>query len=105
MLVVRVIGWLLVGAALLCAGAEIVASLQAGQWTPLAAGELWFRLDPFSLNLSQAVIQRYIAPWLWDPAIVTVLLGPSWVVLGLPGALLARLGRPARSRRRPSFRR
>jgi hypothetical protein len=100
MMVLRLIGWLLLGAALLCAGGEALASLQAGQWAPTAAGELWFRLDPSSLNLSQAVIQRYVAPWLWDPAIVTVLLAPAWVVLGLPGLLLSRLCRGARGRRR-----
>lgn len=105
MLLFRVIGWLLVGAALVCAGAEILASLQAGQWTRLAAGEVWFRLDSSSLNLSQAVIQRYVAPWLWDPAIVTMLLAPAWLVLGLPGALLTRVRRGAAARRRPLFRR
>jgi hypothetical protein len=101
---VRLLGWLLVGAALLCAGSEVVASLQAGGWMPTAAGELWFRLDPFSLNLAQAVVQRYVTPWLWDPAIVTVLLAPAWAVFATPGLLLVWLVRPARSRRRNWFR-
>jgi len=105
MLVLRVIGWLLLGAALLCAGAELVGSLENGRWSPLTAGEVWFRIDPFSLNLAQAVIQRYLTPWLWDPAIVTVLLGPAWLVLGLPGVLFSRLGRAAPAKRRPWFRR
>jgi hypothetical protein len=52
MVLLRIIGWALVGAAFLCAGGEALASFQAGQWSPTAAGELWFRLDPFSLNLS-----------------------------------------------------
>ena len=104
MVVLRVLGWLLVGAALLCAGWEVVGSLQAARWTWLTAGELWFRLDSSSLNLVQAVIQRYVAPWLWDPAIVTVLLGPAWAVLGLPGLLLTRVRRGAGPRRRPWFR-
>jgi len=104
MVLLRVVGWGLIAAALLCAGWESVASLQAGQWTPTAAGELWFRIDSASLNLSQAVIQRYVAPWLWDPAIVTVLLAPAWLVLGVPGLLLARLGRIGAARRRPWFR-
>jgi hypothetical protein len=104
MVLLRIIGWALIGAALLCAGGEALASFQAGQWSPTAAGELWFRLDPFSLNLSQAVIQRYVAAWLWDPAIVTVLLAPAWIVLGLPGAALTRVGRSLRARRRRWFR-
>jgi hypothetical protein len=104
LVLLRILGWLLVGAALLCAGAETVASLQAGGWMPTAAGELWFRLDPFSLNLAQAVVQRYVAPWLWDPGIVTVLLAPAWLVFATPGLLFVWLARPARNRRRHWFR-
>jgi hypothetical protein len=103
MLLFRIIGWVLIGIALLCAGGEALASLQAGQWSPTAAGELWFRLDSASLNLSQAVIQRYVAPWLWDLGIVTVLLAPAWIVIGLPGVLLSLLRRTAPARR-PRFR-
>lgn len=102
--ILRIFGWLLVGAALLCAGSEVVASLPAGRWMPTAAGELWFRLDSSSLNLTQAVVQRYVAPWLWDPAIVTVLLAPAWAVFATPGLLFVWLARPARNRRRHWFR-
>ncbi|MEQ9642017.1 MAG: hypothetical protein RIM84_18485 [Alphaproteobacteria bacterium] len=54
-----------------------------------SAGELWFRLDVESLNLVQAVTQRYLAPWLWDPAIVTLLQWPAWLVASIPAALAA----------------
>ncbi len=31
-------------------------------WAPIALGQLWYELDRSSLNLAQAVIQRYGSP-------------------------------------------
>jgi len=83
--VVRLLGAILVVAALAVAAVDL--SDGAG---PLAssAGELWYRIDPGSLNLTQAVIQRYVWPELYDPALLTVLLWPAALVLGVPGAVL-----------------
>lgn len=107
MIVIRLIAWLLLLATLVAVGAELVASLQAGQWTPLAAGELWFKTHTESLNLSQAVIQRYIHPAVWDPGVVTVLLWPVWAVTLIPAVLFLLIGRrrPARRRGRRLYRR
>lgn len=68
------------GWALAVAGAE-------GIWQrPL--GELWFRLDPGSLNLTQAVVERYIWEPLWDPAIASVLQLPAVPAMAVPAAVL-----------------
>jgi hypothetical protein len=67
-----------------------------------AAGELWYRLSPGTLNLTQAVTQRYVLPELWDSVLLTVLLWPAALVLGVPGLVLLTLGsfrRRSRSRR------
>ncbi|WP_343564297.1 hypothetical protein [Kiloniella sp. b19] len=56
-------------------------------------GELWFRIHPFSLNLSQAVVERYITPSLWDGIITPVLLFPFVAVFGIFGSILYMLGR------------
>ena len=69
-------------------GYEIWLSVQAGAYRMVAAGELWYRLDPGSLNLSQAVIQRYVHPSVWEPGIVTLLRWPAWALLGAPGVVL-----------------
>jgi len=68
---------------------------------------LWFDLDRSSLNLVQAVVQRYIHPFLWDPIIVTILLCWAFAVLLVLGALILALShsgtrRRARLSRRPS---
>ena len=103
MVVGRAIGWLLIALAIAVAGHEAILSLEAGGYRPFAFGELWSKIDTASLNLLQAVIQRYVWPWLWDGVIVQVLLLPAWVVLGVPGLVVAwffrhRYGRPRRGR-------
>ena len=93
----RIMGWVLIAAALVLLGAQLVEWLEAGTYRVLALGEVWYRLDSGSLNLAQAVVQRYLHPALWDPVLITVLQWPGWLTAGVPGALLVvlyhRLGR------------
>lgn len=70
----------------------------SGGYRAIAAGELWFKLHPYSLNLSQAVTQRYLHPSLWDPVIITMLQWPAWSLLGAPGAILTILFFPRTSK-------
>jgi hypothetical protein len=88
-------------------GRDAFVWIETKQWAPIALGQLWYNLSPSSLNLVQAVVQRYIHPFLWDPIIVTVLLWWAFavlMVLGLP--ILALSGRRTQTRaplsRRPS---
>ena len=64
--------------------------------TPL--GTDWFNFSPSSLNLSQAIIQRYVHPVLWDPVFVKILLMPSWSVFAVLAALLLWFGKPRERR-------
>ncbi|WP_158047434.1 hypothetical protein [Skermanella pratensis] len=101
MVVLRVIGGVLLLAGLAALGWDL------WQWSGMAAaggglhlsaaGELWYRLHPGSLNLMQAVVQRYLAPELWDPGLLTVLLWPAALVLAAPGLVLLALGSIRRS--------
>ena len=98
MIVGRLIGWILIFGAVLVLGYEAAGWIDsdAGIWRVRAAGKLWFDIHPGSLNATQAVIQRYVLPALWDPVIQTVLTWPAWAVLGVPGFLLAWLFRRRR---------
>jgi hypothetical protein len=87
MIIGRALGWALVIIALLIVGAGIGIWLVAG---PTTGGELWFRLDHESLNLVQAITQRYISPWLWDPVIVDILLWPAGLAV-MPLAVIPAL--------------
>lgn len=70
-------------------GAKSIAS-SAILFTPL--GKTWFDLSPGTLNLSQAVVQRGVAPWLWDPVIQSILTLPTFAVLAALSLVLVRLG-------------
>ena len=88
MIVGRLIGWvaLLAGTAVLVR--DGLVWIDTKHWAPIALGQLWYELNRSSLNLVQAVIQRYIHPFLWDPIILTILLFWAFAVLMILGVLL-----------------
>ena len=55
-----------------------------------SAGEIWYALRPGSLNLAQAIVQRYLHPDLWQGLAVPLLLRPFWeaVVINLIALLM-----------------
>jgi hypothetical protein len=90
----RIIGWILLALALVLIGHEALNALEGEGYHLIALGELWFRIDQAmgtaSLNGTQAFIQRYVWAWLWEGIIQNILaVPPAWVVLGLPGGILA----------------
>jgi hypothetical protein len=103
----RLIGWIifLSGAAVLVR--DVLVWIDTKHWAPIALGQLWFDLHRSSLNLVQAVVQRYIHPFLWDPIIITILLCWAFAVLMVLGLLILavsgwRAQPRAGLRRRPS---
>jgi hypothetical protein len=97
----RIIGWILIVLGILLLGNEILASLRVGEWAPQLLGQLWFELDSESLNLTQAIVQRYLFPQLWDPIILELLLWPAWIIVMGLGILLVLLFRSRRSKYAP----
>ncbi len=96
MIVCRILGWVFVLAALGAVGYEVWEAVNAGTWRMITLGEMWGKNHLPSLNFIQAIIQRYVAPWLWEPGIVTILLWPGWAVFGVPGVLAVILCRRRR---------
>jgi hypothetical protein len=84
----RAVGWVLVCLAVAALGYEVLLATAGGTWRMIAAGELWYALDPGSLNFAQAITQRYLHPALWDPVLQSVLTWPAWSLLGGPGIAL-----------------
>jgi hypothetical protein len=99
----RLIGWIifLAGGAVLVR--DVLVWTDTKSWAPITLGQLWFDLSRSSLNLVQAVVQRYIHPFLWDPIIITILLWWAFAVLMVLGALIVALS-DRRARRKFSRR-
>lgn len=75
--VFRIIALICLALALMALGGEIVKSLEAKAWQPLALGQIWYMAHSDSLNLVQAVVQRYLWPPLWDPVAIEFLRWPA----------------------------
>jgi len=99
MIIGRAIGWAFVVLGLLVLGRDVWVSVQAAAARLIAIGELWYVIDRSSLNVVQAVIQRYVWPPLWDPGIVTVLRLPAAPLLVALGAILLVAFRSSRRRK------
>ena len=108
MRLLRLVGWLLILAALaVLLWYDVRGWYRTGAWRMVRAVQVWFDLDHSSLNLAQAVIERYVARFLWFPVIATILQWPAVLVLGVPGVVIWMIGRrrPPIGRRRIFFRR
>ena len=80
------LGWVFALAAAAAAGwSAALGGLEGLFARPL--GELWFKLHAGSLNLVQAVIERYLWPPLWESVVSPLLHLPAVPALALPGAL------------------
>jgi hypothetical protein len=94
MIVWRTIGWIVLLAGLSVLVRDAIAGFDTGVWRPIAVGQLWYDVDRSSLNLVQAVTQRYVSPFLWNQVVVPVLLcWASALLIGL-GAFVLLLTRP-----------
>jgi len=104
-MIARLIGWIIFLAGVSVLVRDTFVWIDTKRWAPIALGQLWYDLNHSSLNLVQAVVQRYIHPFLWDPIIVSILLCWAFAVLMVVGlVILAVSHRRARAAlsRRPS---
>ena len=63
--------------------------------TPLVAD--WIRFSPETLATTRDAIVTHLHPWLWTPAMETLLRAPTWSVFAVLAVLF---GMGARNRRR-----
>jgi hypothetical protein len=71
------------------AGALVeVGTLAESARGPISLGWLWFQIHGNSLVGFQALIEKNIGPAVWAP-IQSLLTWRAWLVLGVPGVLLA----------------
>jgi len=103
----RVLGWLLLAAAIVVVGRDAMNFWYQGSWSFVPAGELWTQIHPRSLQGLQPLVQsRIFAFWpeVWDAAFVPVLRLPAAALLGGLGLLFLLLFRRRRGARRGALR-
>jgi hypothetical protein len=96
----RFLAWLFIAFGVGVFAYDVWVFLNSGAVRLTALGQLWYWIHPGSLNLVQAVVERYIHPFLWDPVIINVLLAPAAVLFLAIGILFALVFRRRARRRR-----
>jgi hypothetical protein len=101
----RAIAWILLALAVIVGTHDGLNYWQTGTYDPLQLGTLWYQIDRASLNLVQAVIERYVHPALWQDVIFPLLVWPAWLVIGGLAVIFGILfgARRSRGRRRGGF--
>ncbi len=85
------LGWVFIFLGLCALGWELYVLADRGHFQLSPLGALWFKVHAPSLNLYQAVVERYISPVLWDKVLAPILLWPAVAVFAVPGVVLAAL--------------
>ena len=88
MIVLVILGSLFLVASAVALASDVVRGMDSGQFSLTPLGKTWFDLDPGSLNFSQAIVQRYTIPEIWDPGMITLLNWPTEFVLAGTGVIL-----------------
>lgn len=60
-------------------------------YRPTALGARWHGWDAASLNLIQAIVERYVLPQLWSYVLLPLLLAPAWTGAAGAGVMLVAL--------------
>lgn len=97
-LILRLLGTWLVGVALILLIIDGTKSLGANAIVMTSLGDTWMALHAQSLEQVRAFLaSRFFGPLL-DIVVTALLNFPAWVVIGVPGILIAWLGRSRRTR-------
>ncbi len=91
-LIFRFLGLCLLAAATVALVADGARSIASGRLVMTPLGQTWYSIHPPSLNMLQAGVERRVAPFLWDPVILSILQLPTWLPLLILGAALALIG-------------
>jgi hypothetical protein len=93
MFVGRLLGWILFFLGIIVLGRDLIGWLDTHRFEPEVLGQLWADLNRSSLDLTEAMIRRFVSPRLWDPVISTLLECWAFLALSFLGLLLLYFGR------------
>lgn len=81
----RTLGWLFIVFGVAGLGRDCARWMELGRFQATPLGQIWYLIDRSSLNTTQAFIERYVAIWLWQDVIGTLLTWPVWITLPILG--------------------
>ena len=98
-LILRIVGTWLIGMAVILIIVDGIKSLGADGLVTTSLGDTWMSLNGQSLEgVRNFIDSRFFGPVL-EPILTGLLSAPGFLVLGIPGAVLAVLGRSRQSGR------
>lgn len=92
----RFIGLIILAAAFIFLIYDGTKSIADQSFFITRSADVWSSLHQSSLIALQPWVETNIAPWAWNPGVVTVINQPAWLILGLIGIVLILLGRRKR---------
>lgn len=96
----RLLAMLSLTVAVILAVIDGARSIAASELVLTPLGKSWYAASPETINLAQAIVQRYLFPAIWDPFMIWVLNQPGALVMAAIAALLYMAGYRRRRRRR-----
>ena len=99
----RMLGMIALAIGVITAVLDVTRSIADSAMVMTSLGKEWYEFSPSGLNNAQALVQRHIHPYLWDPVIIKILLLPSWVVFAVLAALLLWCGQVREKRWQSRF--
>ena len=95
----RIIGLVLLSAALLFAAADLWLTAATYGARAITMGNLWALISVRSMNLVENLITRHVWSPIWEVGIWPILVVPAWSFFGVLGFLFFVFGRPKTSDR------
>ncbi len=96
----RVLGWFFLALAVFSLAFDLFSFFKTSSFSFSQLGENWFNVHAGSLNLLQAVTERYISPYVWDYGFSQLLFLPTIVVMTVLGGLFTILSSTTKKKKR-----
>ena len=97
----RLLATVALAVAVIMAVLDATRSVAAGSVVTTPLGTSWLTVSPATLESTQAAVETWLHPALWDPAAIFILKLPGFVVFGLIALLLYAVGRRRQRRMSP----
>jgi hypothetical protein len=91
-LFLRFLGLCLLATAFVTLLGDVTRSVAGARLSVTPLGETLMALAPGKLALAQALVERHVHPFIWDPVLVDLMRLPVWLAAGVAGVLATWLG-------------